>query len=147
MRLALIPLLLAAAAGVIMAFQGTLNTALGKVVGLLEATFLVYLSGTLALAVMLFLLRWGKGSLTNCTRAPWYCYLGGLLGVLIIYLVVASISRLGVSLATTAIVVGQVTTALMIDHFGLFGLKEVPLTWWKFMGVLFLAAGARLMLN
>jgi transporter family-2 protein len=61
--------------------------------------------------------------------------------------VVASIPRVGVALATTAIIVGQVATALLIDHFGWFGLEKMPFTWWKAAGLVLLAAGARLMLN
>lgn len=146
MHLALIPLLLAVTAGITMALQGSLNTVLGKVVGLVEATFFVHLIGTLAL-VLLLLFGLGQGSLTRYAQAPWYAYLGGILGVAIIYLVQASISRLGVAIATTAIVVGQVSTALLIDHFGLFGLKEISFTWWKLLGLIFLAAGAKMMLN
>ncbi|MDN5366221.1 MAG: bacterial/archaeal transporter family-2 protein, partial [Thermacetogenium sp.] len=36
---------------------------------------------------------------------------------------------------------------LIIDHFGLFGLKEIPFTWWKLLGIVLLATGAKLMLN
>jgi len=146
MHLALIPLLLALAAGVTMALQGSLNTVLGKVVGLLEATFYVHVIGTVALVVLL-LFGLGQGNLGRYAQAPWYVYLGGILGVAIIYLVQASISRLGVAIATTAIVVGQVSTALLIDHFGLFGLRAIPFTWWKLLGLIFLATGAKLMLN
>lgn len=69
------------------------------------------------------------------------------MSAVILYTVMASISKLGVSIATTAIIVGQVSTALIIDHFGLFGLKEIPFTWWKVFGVALLATGAKLMLN
>ncbi|HHW41784.1 MAG TPA: DMT family transporter [Syntrophomonadaceae bacterium] len=146
MHLALIPLLLALAAGITMALQGSLNTVLGKVVGLLEATFFVHVIGTAALVALLWF-GLGQGSLARYAQAPWYAYLGGILGVAIIYLVQASISKLGVAIATTAIVVGQVSTALLIDHFGLFGLREIPFTWWKLLGLIFLATGAKLMLN
>lgn len=146
MKLALIPLLTGIAAGISMALQGSLNTLLSKVVGLLEATFIVHVIGTIALIVLLFL-RLGHGNLAHMGKAPWYAYLGGLLSIVILYAVMASISRLGVSIATTAIIVGQVSTALIIDHFGLFGLREIPFTWWKVLGVAVLATGAKLMLN
>jgi transporter family-2 protein len=146
MKLALIPLLIGAVAGVCMAFQGSLNTLLSKAVGLLEATFVVHLIGVVAIAVLL-LLRLGKGNLASLGEAPWYAYLGGLLSIVILYTVMASISKLGVSIATTAIIVGQVSTALLIDHFGLFGLREVPFTWLKALGIILLASGAKLMLN
>lgn len=142
-----LPLLIGAAAGITMALQGSLNTALSKVIGLLEANFFVHLIGVLAIALMLFVLRLGRGDLANYSQAPWYTYLGGLLSVVIIYTVMASISKLGMSTATTAIIVGQVSTALLLDQLGLFGLKQVPFTWWKLLGVGLLAAGAKLMLN
>jgi transporter family-2 protein len=146
MKLALIPLLTGIIAGISMALQGSLNTLLSKVIGLLEAAFVVHVIGAVAL-VALLLMRLGQGNLAQMGKAPWYAYLGGLLSAVIIYTVMASISKLGVSIATTVIIVGQVSTALIIDHFGLFGLKEIPFTWWKVFGVALLATGAKLMLN
>ncbi len=134
-------------AGSVMAVQGSMNSALSKIIGLLEATFVVHVVGTLVTLILLFGFRLGEGSFGQMLRGPWYLYLGGLLGVLIVYAVVASIPRLGVAVATTVIIVGQVATALLIDHFGLFGLKEVPFTWWKVLGLILLAAGAGIMLN
>lgn len=146
MKPALIPLLVGAVAGICMAVQGSLNTLLSKAVGLVEANFVVHVIGTILLIVLL-LLGLGKGDLTKMGQAPWYAYLGGVFSIIILYTVMASISKLGVSIATTAIIVGQVSTALLIDHFGLFGLKSIPFTWWKLLGVVLLASGAKLMLN
>jgi transporter family-2 protein len=70
-----------------MAVQGSLNTALSKVVGLWEATFVVHATGTVVLLVVLFLLKMGRGDLGNWSQAPWYSYLGGVISVFIIYLV------------------------------------------------------------
>lgn len=139
-------LLAAFVAGVIMAVQGSINTALGKIVGLLEATLLVHVVGTAFLLVALYIIRLGHGDLNNVSRVPWHLYLGGLLGVAILYLVVTGISQAGVAAATTSIIVGQVGTALFIDTFGLFGLDKVPFSWIKVAGIGLLAIGARLML-
>jgi transporter family-2 protein len=147
MSIAWLPLLIGLAAGIAMALQGSLNSALSKVVGLLEANFFVHLIGTLALVVLLSIPRLGHGHFERWSQTPWYTYLGGLLSVLIIYTVMASITKLGVAVATTAIIVGQVSAALLINHFGLFGLNAIPFTWWKLVGVVLLASGARLMLN
>ena len=142
----LIALLLAFIAGMAMAVQGSMNTGLGKIVGLLEATFIVHIIGTATLILLLFLLRIGQGNLSKFPQAPWYLFLGGVVGVLILYTVVASISRVGVATATTAIIVGQVGTALLIDHLGLFGLERIPFSWLKAVGVILLAVGAKFML-
>ena len=143
----LIFLLVAALAGMTMAVQGTFNSALGKVIGLWEATFIVHLMGTVIVALLLWGLRLGRGDFGVYAEAPWYTYLGGVLSVVIIYTVVVSIPKLGVCNATTAIIVGQVLTACIIDHLGLFGAKKLAMGWSQLAGLGLLAAGAKLLLK
>lgn len=140
-------LVMALASGVAMALQGTLNSALAKIIGLLEATLIVHITATITVLLLLFGLGVGQGDLGKLGETPWYLFLGGLLGVAITYLVVASIPKVGVALATTAIIVGQVSTACLVDHLGLFGLEKYPFTWHRLIGLVLLAAGARLMLS
>ncbi len=129
-----------------MAVQGSLNSVLGDKIGIWETNFLVHFTGTILL--LIFLLIKGANLNFNLYKdVPWYLYIGGLLGVAITYGVIVSIPELGVAVATTAIITGQVLTAAAIDHFGLFGLEKVPFTWIKFMGILLLSAGVRLLLN
>lgn len=130
-----------------MALQGSLNAALGKVIGLLETTFVVHLTGLVLVAALLFVIFPGGGRLGQFAQAPWYTYLGGVLGVLIIYGVVRSIPKVGVAPATTAIILGQVLTASLIDHFGLFGMEKLPFSWQRIAGTLLMAAGAWLLLK
>jgi len=142
----LFALLLAATAGVAMAVQGSINSVLGKVVGRMEATLIVHVLATIVVGLIL-LFRFGNGDFSKIPEAPWYVYLGGLINVLIIYGVIAAIPRVGVAPATTAIIVGQVSTALLIDHFGMFGLERICFSWWKGAGLVLLAIGTKLMLN
>lgn len=142
-----LPLIIAALAGVAMAIQGTLNSFMSKIIGQLEATFMVHIIGLAVVAVVLFGFKWGQGHMDKLSQVPWYGYLGGIISVLIIYGVVASMPKVGVANATTAIIVGQVTTALIIDCTGILGFEKCPLTWMKGMGVILLAAGAKLMLE
>jgi transporter family-2 protein len=147
MPLKILPLLIAAFSGVAMAVQGTINSALGKVIGLWESTFIVHLVGLLVVTLLLFLCKLGDGCLTDILKAPWYSYLGGILGVLIIYSVVLSIPKVGVAPATTAIVLGQVLTAGLVDHLGLFGMNKIPFSPYNLMGTLLMAGGAWLILK
>lgn len=140
-------LFMALVAGISMAFQGAINSGLSKITGLWEATFFVHASATIALAGLLFGLKIGKGNLSDFLNAPWYLYIGGFIGVVITYTVVISIAKLGAAVATTAIIVGQVLTAVIIDCLGLFGLEHAPFNWFKVLGVALLAAGAKLLLN
>jgi transporter family-2 protein len=145
MGLNLIALLIAAVAGMAMAVQGSLNAVLGKFVGQVEATLIVHIIGSV-LAGIIVLMGISKGDFGKLGEVPWYAYLGGILSVLIIYGVAASIPKVGMAVATTAIIVGQVSTAMLIDQFGLFGLEKVSFTLLKFVGLVLLAVGARLML-
>ncbi|MDD4168997.1 MAG: DMT family transporter [Desulfotomaculaceae bacterium] len=147
MVLEALPLVIAALAGIAMAIQGSINSALGKVIGLWEATFIVHLVGLLAVSALLFICRLGDGCLADYSRAPWFTYLGGILGVLIIYGVVLVMPKVGVAPATTAILVGQVFTAGLVDHFGLFGMQKIPFSLWNIVGTILMAGGAWLLLK
>ncbi|MDD2630100.1 MAG: DMT family transporter [Limnochordia bacterium] len=140
-------LIIAASSGVAMALQGSLNSGLGKVHGIWQATFYVHIVGLAFVSLILFSFGLGKGSILAVTRAPWYLYLGGILGVGIVYAVVRSISQIGVAAATTAIIIGQVLTASLIDHLGLFGLERLPFTWYRVIGTVLLALGGWLLLK
>ncbi|GAB6179096.1 DMT family transporter [Desulfotomaculum defluvii] len=143
----LLALIIAATSGLTMALQGTLNSALGKVVGLWETTFIVHAVGTLFVGILVFVCRLGACDLDKWVSAPWYTYLGGLLSVIIIYMVARSMPLVGVASATTAIIVGQVLTAAAIDHLGLFGFQRIPFNWYHVGGTLLMASGAFLLLK
>ncbi|SEO78639.1 DMT family transporter [Propionispora vibrioides] len=143
----MLALLLALLSGIFMAIQGSLNAALSKVIGLIETTFVVHFIGTVILLLLLFVFKMGKGSLAAMPEAPWYVYLGGVISVFIIYLVAASIPKVGMANATTAIIVGQVLTAIIIDHYGGFGLEHMAWEWNDLAGLFLLTVGAYLLLK
>ncbi|MDD3652647.1 MAG: DMT family transporter [Desulfotomaculaceae bacterium] len=147
MGLETLPLVIAVLSGVTMAIQGSINSALGKVIGLWETTFIVHLVGLILVSALLFVCRLGDGCLANYSHAPWYTYLGGILGVVIIYGVVLTMPKVGVAPATTAIILGQVFTAGLVDHFGLFGMQKIPFSLWNILGTLLMAGGAWLILK
>lgn len=130
-----------------MAVQGALNSLLGRIVGMLESTLIVHLIGTVTVVVLLFILHLGRGNLAAFQQAPWYAYLGGILNVLIIFAVVFSIPKLGVSNATTAIVTLQLLTAVIIDHFGLFGVEKSACRWWDLVGIALMGGAAKILLR
>lgn len=134
-------------AGAAMAVQGTMNAALGKVIGLWESTLVVHVVGTVTVLVIMLSLGVGFGGLGKYAQAPWYVYLGGLLNVLIIYAVVRTIPQVGVGNATTAIVFAQILTAVIIDHLGLFGVKKIPFEYIDILGIALMAAAAKILLN
>ncbi|MCF8010127.1 MAG: DMT family transporter [Clostridiales bacterium] len=140
-------ILVASCSGVAMALQGTINTALSKVIGLLQATFVVHFIGLSFVSLLLFVFKFGNGNLAFLIKAPWYTYLGGVLGVIIIYTVVLSIPVVGVAAATTFIILGQVLTAILVDCTGILGMNKFPFTWHKVIGTFLMAGGAWFLLK
>lgn len=139
-----LPFLVAAVSGITMAIQGTLNSALSQKTHLLAATLVVHIIGTI---VAVLALLFGKVHFFsyNWLSIPWSYYLGGVLSVIIVGLVAVSIPKIGVCNATTAIIIGQVGAAVLIDHFGLFGVERLHWSAWQFLGLGLFAAGAKLL--
>ncbi|MEG1537475.1 MAG: DMT family transporter [Clostridiales bacterium] len=137
---------LAAVAGVSMAIQGSINGALGKIVGVLEGNFLVHAIGLAVIAALVFVFGLGRGDLSRIADAPWYLYLGGVINVGIIFGVMLAIGKVGAGNATTAIIIGQLTMAMIVDWLGLFGLAQTDFTWTRGIGLVLMGIAAKLLL-
>jgi len=143
---ALSALAAAAASGVAMAFQGAVNAAAAKAIGLWETTFVVLASGT-ALTGAGLALGLSRGGMARLGTAPWWSLLGGPVGPVITAAVAYGIRRAGAVGATTAIIVGQIGTAALIDHLGWLGIERIPFSPLKLLGIALLAVGAWILLN
>lgn len=123
-----------------------MNAGAAKSIGLWEASLVVHALGTAVALGAVFLVKGGLGGLLHLGEAPWYFYLGGPVGVAIVYAVMVAVNRVGMVNATTAIVAAQIFTAAIIDHFGLFAAQEISFRWFKVLGVILIVAGARILL-
>lgn len=139
----IVSFLMAALAGTAMALQGTFNTAAAKQIGVAENTLIVHAIGLLTIGVVL-LFGGGRGDFSKFSEIPPYGWLGGILSAVIIFAVIAGMSKLGVGNATAVIILFQVAMALVIDSFGLFGAEKVPFAWIRLAGVVLLVVGTKL---
>lgn len=139
-----IPAIIASISGLAMALQGTLNSQLSQKSSLLSSVFVIHIIGTMAALIAIFFWKVPVFQY-KWAQVPWYLYLGGILSVIIVALVALSISKIGVCNATTAIIIGQVGAAVIIDHFGLFGAQKIAWNPWQLLGLIFFAAGAKLL--
>ena len=140
-------LLLAAASGLMMAVQGSINGSLGKIIGVWQGNLLVHAIGLAAVAAILLLSSGGRVDWSKLPSVPWYLYSGGLINAAIIFAVMSAIAALGAGKATSAIIMGQLSAALLIDSLGLFGLEKQPFTLIKGGGLLLMLLGARFILK
>ena len=130
-------------AGVAVAFQATFNNILSKHIGVWTANSVVHGTGFLvAVAVTLVL---GKNQIFAIGGAPWYSLLGGALGVGIIASVIFAIGKLNIGLVFTLLMVAQIISAALIDHYGWLGGPVIMLDYKKVLGICLLVVGAILM--
>lgn len=109
--------------GVAMSVQGVFNTQLTKKIGVWETTVLTQGIALLTALIVLFLA--GDGSFKNLRDANKLYLLAGVLGTVITFTVIQSMSDLGPAVAVATILVAQLIAAALINHFGWFGTEVV----------------------
>ncbi len=122
-----------------MAFQPSVNARLAQKVGLIESSCISFMVGTIFL---LFLtLIFGRGSFSAIPQVSWWELTGGLMGAFYVYTVILIVPRLGTGPVMAVTIAGQLLTALLLDHFQLFGFKGLPLDAFRIAGALLMLLG------
>jgi len=73
--------------------------------------------------------------------APWWSWLGGLLGAVFVTSSILLVPRLGATLFIAAIVTGQLAFSLIIDEFSLLGVSQRPASPGRLLGVAIMMVG------
>jgi transporter family-2 protein len=132
-------------AGIAIGIQGPLTSLIGQRLGPLESVFIVHLGGAIAAAVPLLALR--GGVLGQWHTLPWYAFLSGALGLIIVTMITFTMPRLGSTATVALAVVGQLIIGVTIDHFGLLGVAVRPVDLSRVLGVLVLLVGVYLIIR
>ena len=69
---------------------------------------------------------------------------GGIIGAVYVAVSLNLVQRLGATVLVAVVLIGQMVAALIVDHYGLFGLSESPITIQRVAGVALLIAGVAL---
>ena len=128
--------LLAVLGGAAVAFQVQINGGLGKKTGVLEASFISFGIGTLAL--FFIVLFFGKGHFMAVSTVPKWQLFGGLLGAFYVIVTILIVPKLGVAPTLIAVIAGQILLGAIIDHFGLFGGEIKPIDFKKSAAIVLL---------
>jgi transporter family-2 protein len=130
-------------AGIAITIQSGVNSQLRTAIQHpLMAAFISFVVGTIALAVLLALSKNSIPGLSQYTSVSWYKYTGGLLGAFVVTVTLVSVTQIGAGNMFVLIVAGQLITAVLMDHFGVLGLKASPVSVQKIFGICLLVAGA-----
>lgn len=130
----MIGFLIAILSGACMAVQGVFNAQVTKTTGMWVSNGWVQFTA-LIVCVAAWLVT-GRDSITTIAKVnPKYMLLGGVIGAIITWTVISSISQLGPAKATLFIIMAQITVSYLIELFGLFGMDKQPFEWKKVIGL------------
>lgn len=133
---------LAMLTGIAMATQATVNSKLTDYVSSpIAAAFISFAVGTVVLFVLMLLTGVPLSSLALSKNAPWIAWIGGFLGAFFVIVMATAVPRIGVALAFSAAIGGQLLVALAIDHFGWLDVPEKPINLWRILGAALVLGG------
>jgi transporter family-2 protein len=107
----------------------------------LIAAFISFLVGTVLLFAMTLVLRLPWPSLSALAQAPWWAWLGGLLGAILVFLAIVLAEQLGAAVMVALIITGQMIVSLLLDHYGLVGYTRNTLSPARIIGTVLLLSG------
>lgn len=135
----LVLMLLIACGGVAVAIQPSINARLAQKTGFLEAATISFAVGTLAL--LLLSLLSGQGSFRRIVDVPWWQLSGGLFGAFFVTMTIVGVPRIGTTAVLALTIASQLTAGMLMDHYGMFGMRGIPVDGKRIIGVALLLIG------
>lgn len=136
----LLPMALAAGAAVSMQF-GVNSQLRGVVGGPVVAAAISFLVGTVALVALALVADRSLPTFGAVVGAPWWVWIGGLLGAFYVFASIILTPRLGAATTVGLILTGQLLASVVMDHFGLLRLPVQEVTPLRLLGVLLMIGG------
>ncbi len=141
MNTPLLALVVVAIAGGAVALQTPINAALGRNIGSGVAAAAVSFGVGFAILLAVLLLRGEMSALPRIIATPPVLLLGGVLGAFYVWAVLWAIPTLGALTVISALILGQLSAALVIDATGLLGLTVQAITPTRIAAAALVAAG------
>lgn len=134
-------LLLVCAAGALLALQAPANAAMGRALGSgTAAALLSFLVGSMVMT-MIVIAGPQRANFAAIKEAPPFAWTGGAIGALVVLVAAYAVPRIGAAALLAALMVGQLTTAVSMDHFGWAGLAPRPLDIQRVAGLALVVVG------
>lgn len=131
--------------GVAVGIQSPIAGAMGQRVGGTAASFIVHVSG--AIFSGLLLLARGGENIRDLRTLPWYMLGSGIFGLILYLTLNFTMPRIGAGAAVILIIIGQLITGMLIDHFGWFGVAPRPVDVVRLFAACLLLVGGYLMVS
>ena len=118
----------------------------GDRIGIVEALTFATCVQLLLSAAILLVARLGTGGLGGAFRAPPWMWLGGVMGLIVVFTITFAQPRVGATATIGILIAGQLVMGAVIDRFGLFGVEQIGISWPRALGIGLLGVGAALSL-
>ncbi len=126
-------------AGMGIPVMGALNGHLGAAVGTTFAAVVLFVVA-LGVGASALLFQAPKLSLQQF-QVPFQYYLGGVLVAFYILSITWVAPKLGLVQAIFIILLGQIASSVLIEHFGVLNVKQIPISFSRVAGVAFMLLG------
>ncbi|KAF9422513.1 hypothetical protein BGZ94_008553 [Podila epigama] len=121
-------------AGVATASQGAINSKMGEFSGKGLSSTLVFSTGCITSFIYWLIQVRGRppaNLILMLSKAPWWSWLGGILGALFVTITILSIPTLGAGTTSAIIVCAKLIFSCIIDHFRFFAIPQRKYTLWR----------------
>lgn len=122
--------------GALLSIQAAINARLSQTVGILSTTFLTFALGALITFLLAIFLE--SNHTQHLLSVPKWQLMGAFLGVPYILIMTFAVPRVGVAIATVAVILGQLLMSLMIDQYGWFNNPIITFSWHHALASFFL---------
>ncbi|RNA66966.1 DMT family transporter [Alteribacter keqinensis] len=132
-------IILAASAGAAISLQTVFNNKVNEKTGSWTTTALALGMGFVFALVATVMA--GELNVYQLARIePWYWF-AGITGVGVVFCLVQAIKRLGPTFTISIVLTAQLSTALLSDSIGWFGLEQIPFSYTKLAGIFVILIG------
>lgn len=136
--------LVAGGAGMALVVMQALNAGLGaQLASPLWAGLVNYIVSTATIGLVLIVVREPWPMAASAKVAPQF-WLGGAFGTLYVLASIFLLRRLGAATLIALLMAGQMIGSLLVDHFGLFGVRPHPIDTTRLLGAALLVGGVLL---
>ncbi len=130
------------ALGIMLAIYMPMNSSVALHLGSTLAATITFFSVALLTALIVFVSLGQYEALSKIGSVPSWLYLTGVFSAVMVFGTTFLIPKIGIRQLFILTVTGQILTALILGHFGFFGLPKDPISTAKAIGAVLVILGA-----
>jgi len=83
----------------------------------------------------------GQGGFRRIVEVPWWQLSGGLFGAFFVTMTIVGVPRIGTTAVLALTIASQLTAGMVMDHYGVFGMRGIPVDGKRIIGIALLLIG------